>query len=56
MVNYLQQQHNLDRVFATLADPTRRAILGRLAQVGAERGFAIDLGERRSARARRPWV
>jgi DNA-binding transcriptional ArsR family regulator len=33
MVNYTQQQQNLDRVFATLADPTRRAILGRLAQV-----------------------
>jgi DNA-binding transcriptional ArsR family regulator len=32
MVNY-SQQHDLDRVFATLADPTRRAILGRLAQV-----------------------
>jgi len=32
MVNYVQQQ-NLDRVFATLADPTRRAILARLAQV-----------------------
>ena len=33
MVNYAQQQHALDRVFATLADPTRRAILTRLAQV-----------------------
>ena len=33
MVNYLQQQRDLDRVFATLADPTRRAILARLAQV-----------------------
>lgn len=33
MVNYLQQQRHLDRVFATLADPTRRAILARLAQV-----------------------
>jgi DNA-binding transcriptional ArsR family regulator len=33
MVNYVQQQQNLDRVFATLADPTRRAILARLAQV-----------------------
>jgi DNA-binding transcriptional ArsR family regulator len=33
MVNYLQQQPNLDRVFATLADPTRRAILSQLAQV-----------------------
>ena len=33
MVNYSLQQPNLDRVFATLADPTRRAILGRLAQV-----------------------
>jgi DNA-binding transcriptional ArsR family regulator len=32
MVNY-SQQHDLDRVFATLADPTRRAILARLAQV-----------------------
>lgn len=32
MVNY-SQQGDLDRVFATLADPTRRAILGRLAQV-----------------------
>jgi DNA-binding transcriptional ArsR family regulator len=32
MVNYAQQ-HDLDRVFATLADPTRRAILARLAQV-----------------------
>ena len=31
MVNYSQQ--HLDRVFATLADPTRRAILSRLAQV-----------------------
>jgi DNA-binding transcriptional ArsR family regulator len=31
MVNYSQQ--TLDRVFATLADPTRRAILARLAQV-----------------------
>ena len=30
MVNY--QTRNLDRVFATLADPTRRAILARLAQ------------------------
>jgi DNA-binding transcriptional ArsR family regulator len=28
MVNY--RQHDLDRVFATLADPTRRAILSRL--------------------------
>jgi DNA-binding transcriptional ArsR family regulator len=33
MVNYSYQQRNLDRVFATLADPTRRAILSRLAQV-----------------------
>src|SRR5258708_17712889 len=33
MVNYLQQHRNLDRVFATLADPTRRAILGGRAQV-----------------------
>ena len=33
MVNYLHQQRDLDRVFATLADPTRRAILSRLAQV-----------------------
>jgi DNA-binding transcriptional ArsR family regulator len=33
MVNYPQQQHNLDRVFATLADPTRRAIIARLAGV-----------------------
>ncbi len=32
MVNYSQQQQNLDRVFATLADPTRRASLARLAQ------------------------
>ena len=32
MVNYMQQQQNLDRVFATLADPTRRAILAQLAQ------------------------
>ena len=32
MVNYPQQRH-LDRVFATLADPTRRAILAQLAQV-----------------------
>lgn len=32
MVNYVQQQQSLDRVFATLADPTRRAILARLAQ------------------------
>jgi DNA-binding transcriptional ArsR family regulator len=32
MVNY-SRQHDLDRVFATLADPTRRAILARLAQV-----------------------
>ena len=30
MVNYSQ---NLDRVFATLADPTRRAILSQLSQV-----------------------
>lgn len=30
MVNY--QSRDLDRVFATLADPTRRAILARLAQ------------------------
>ena len=30
MVNY--QRRDLDRVFATLADPTRRAILARLAQ------------------------
>jgi DNA-binding transcriptional ArsR family regulator len=30
MVNY--RRHDLDRVFATLADPTRRAILARLAQ------------------------
>jgi len=33
MVNYPHQQPDLDRVFATLADPTRRAILARLAQV-----------------------
>jgi DNA-binding transcriptional ArsR family regulator len=33
MVNYSLQERSLDRVFATLADPTRRAILGRLAQV-----------------------
>lgn len=33
MVNYSYQQPELDRVFATLADPTRRAILARLAQV-----------------------
>ena len=33
MVNYLQHQLHLDRVFATLADPTRRAILAQLAQV-----------------------
>jgi DNA-binding transcriptional ArsR family regulator len=32
MVNYVQPQQSLDRVFATLADPTRRAILARLAQ------------------------
>jgi DNA-binding transcriptional ArsR family regulator len=32
MVNY-SQQHDLDRVFATLADPTRRAIIARLARV-----------------------
>jgi len=32
MVNYSQQPYDLDRVFATLADPTRRAILARLAQ------------------------
>ena len=32
MVNYLQPHRNLDRVFATLADPTRRAILAQLAQ------------------------
>src|SRR5262249_2545791 len=32
MVNYLAQPSDLDRVFATLADPTRRAILARLAQ------------------------
>jgi DNA-binding transcriptional ArsR family regulator len=30
VVNY--RSHDLDRVFATLADPTRRAILARLAQ------------------------
>src|SRR4029077_3459333 len=30
LVNY--QPRNLDRVFATLADPTRRAILARLAR------------------------
>jgi DNA-binding transcriptional ArsR family regulator len=28
---YIQQQPNLDAVFAALADPTRRAILSRLA-------------------------
>jgi DNA-binding transcriptional ArsR family regulator len=33
MVNYSYQHRDLDRVFATLADPTRRAILARLAQV-----------------------
>jgi DNA-binding transcriptional ArsR family regulator len=33
MVNYSYHEANLDRVFATLADPTRRAILSRLAQV-----------------------
>ena len=33
MVNYSYQPRDLDRVFATLADPTRRAILARLAQV-----------------------
>jgi len=33
MVNYSHQAPDLDRVFATLADPTRRAILVRLAQV-----------------------
>src|SRR5215510_1203418 len=33
MVNYSLQQRDLDRVFATLADPTRRAILSRLARV-----------------------
>ena len=33
MVNYSHQQGDLDRVFSTLADPTRRAILARLAQV-----------------------
>lgn len=32
MVNYSYQPQDLDRVFATLADPTRRAILSRLAQ------------------------
>jgi DNA-binding transcriptional ArsR family regulator len=32
MVNYPRQQPALDKVFATLADPTRRAILSRLAQ------------------------
>jgi DNA-binding transcriptional ArsR family regulator len=32
MVNYSQSHHSLDRVFASLADPTRRAILSRLAQ------------------------
>jgi DNA-binding transcriptional ArsR family regulator len=32
MVNY-SQPATLDRVFATLADPTRRAILSRLAEV-----------------------
>jgi DNA-binding transcriptional ArsR family regulator len=30
LVNY--RPHDLDRVFATLSDPTRRAILARLAQ------------------------
>jgi len=30
-VGYIQQQPNLDAVFAALADPTRRAILSRLA-------------------------
>ena len=33
MVNY--RQRDLDRVFATLADPTRRAILARLATQGS---------------------
>ena len=32
MVNYSHPQRTLDRVFATLADPTRRAILARLAR------------------------
>jgi DNA-binding transcriptional ArsR family regulator len=30
-IGYIQQQPNLDAVFAALADPTRRAILSRLA-------------------------
>src|SRR4029078_7440623 len=29
---HAQASHNLDRVFAALSDPTRRAILARLAQ------------------------
>jgi len=33
MVNYPHQQPDLYRVFATLADPTRLALLARLAQV-----------------------
>src|ERR1051326_4153832 len=32
MVNYSHASGELDRVFATLADPTRRAILARLAR------------------------
>ncbi len=31
LTGYIQQQPNLDAVFAALADPTRRAILSRLA-------------------------
>jgi DNA-binding transcriptional ArsR family regulator len=31
LTGYTQQQPNLDAVFAALADPTRRAILSRLA-------------------------
>jgi DNA-binding transcriptional ArsR family regulator len=32
MVNHMVQQDALDRVFASLADPTRRAILERLGE------------------------
>src|SRR5215475_11256041 len=43
MVNYSHQQGDLDRVFATLADPTRRAILARLAQVDSLSVVALAL-------------
>ncbi len=64
MVNYSHQQHDLDRVFATLADPTRRAILARLAREEScvsqrPRRAVLDQAARRHeaprrARRRRP--